>query len=128
MYKQLLAGLVGLVLFTLIMAACSIKDTGGAPAGPTVNMTSSLFAVTTKKVGKGETLTMINPSSQPHTIANGTWDGSTPKPAKEPNAPPVSNVNVQPGSSITVGPFNTAGSYKFYCTIHPGMMLTVIVS
>jgi plastocyanin len=62
-----------------------------------------------------------------HTISNGTWDNGTPKPTKEPGAPLVDNVSVGGNSSATIGPFASAGTFKLYCTIHPGMNLTVIV-
>jgi plastocyanin len=29
--------------------------------------------------------------------------------------------------SVTVGPFTTPGTYHLYCTIHPGITLTIIV-
>jgi plastocyanin len=30
-------------------------------------------------------------------------------------------------NTATVGPFTTAGTYHIFCTIHPGMSLTIIV-
>lgn len=48
------------------------------------------------------------------------------RPANEPGAPTVSNVQVN-GKSIEVGPFTTAGTYHIYCVVHQGMNLTVVV-
>src|SRR5207302_1382519 len=41
-------------------------------------------------------------------------------------APVVKDRQVN-GGSITIGPFNTAGTFSMYCTVHPGMTLKVIV-
>jgi plastocyanin len=47
---------------------------------------------------------------------------------RENGAPVVNNVQISGnGSSQAIGPFNTPGSFHLYCTIHPGMNLTVIV-
>jgi len=45
---------------------------------------------------------------------------------KETNAPSV-NVQLNGNDQQTIGPFAAAGTYHLYCTIHPGMNLTVIV-
>jgi plastocyanin len=50
------------------------------------------------------------------------------KPAKESTAPTVSNLQFNSaGQSMSVGPFNTAGTYHLYCSVHLNMNLTVIV-
>ena len=59
-------------------------------------------------------------------IRNGMWVNNTPHPATEAGTPTVGNIQVY-GNSIEIGPFNTAGTYHIYCTVHPGMNLTVIV-
>ena len=47
---------------------------------------------------------------------------------QESGAPVMNNVQISGnGSSQVIGPFNTPGTYHFYCTVHPGMNLTVIV-
>jgi hypothetical protein len=66
-------------------------------------------------------LLLVDDVSVLHILANGTA-----KPASEPGAPTVNNVQVN-GNSIQIGPFNTAGTYHIYCTVHQGMNLTVIV-
>jgi plastocyanin len=49
-------------------------------------------------------------------------------PAAEPGAPTVSNVQfTSAGQSQSIGPFNTAGAFHFYCSVHSGMNLTVTV-
>ena len=61
-----------------------------------------------------------------HMLANGSWQHGGPHPADEPGAPKVNNVLVN-GNSVEIGPFTTVGTYHIYCTIHPGMNLTIIV-
>jgi plastocyanin len=61
-----------------------------------------------------------------HIFANGTWNSGQPAPGAEPGAVPVSNLNIDNGS-VKVGPFTTLGTYHIYCTVHPGMSLTIIV-
>jgi plastocyanin len=45
---------------------------------------------------------------------------------KESGAPTVNNVQVT-SSTVSIGPFITAGTYHILCTVHPNMNLTVIV-
>jgi hypothetical protein len=71
-------------------------------------------------------LLLVDDVSVLHILANGSWQNGTAKPASEPGAPTVNNVQVN-GNSIQIGPFNTAGTYHIYCTVHQGMNLTVIV-
>jgi hypothetical protein len=49
-----------------------------------------------------------------------------PQPRAETGAPPVNNVQIN-DNTVVLGPFNTPGIYHLYCTVHPGMTLTVIV-
>jgi len=53
--------------------------------------------------------------------ANGSQNTSA-----EPGAPAVNNITVNSGS-LTPGPFNTAGIYHIYCTIHKDMNLAILV-
>ncbi|GLV56420.1 hypothetical protein KDH_32610 [Dictyobacter sp. S3.2.2.5] len=89
-------------------------------------MGASTFIETEVTVPKGQKLDLIDNVAAPHVIKNGTWNGSTPDPTTESGAPTVS-ANFTGGDKQTVGPFNTAGTFKLYCTIHGGMKLTVIV-
>jgi len=126
MHKKVLFTLFALMIFTVILGACSIKDVSQLQKGVTAEMGPTKFLQPEVKVKKGDKLTLANTSGVNHIITNGTWDGSTQKPAKEDGAPTV-NVNSSSGS-VQVGPFNTAGTFKLYCTIHQGMNLTVVVS
>jgi len=71
-------------------------------------------------------LNLVDDAASTHIIANGTWNGTTPKPATESGAPTVNKTYIG-NDSGTIGPFNTAGTFKLYCTVHPGMNLTLNV-
>lgn len=100
-----------------------------AAQGPnTVGLAASTFAQTSITIKKGENITLVNQTSGVHIIANGTWQGNTPDPQTETGAPVVSNAMFSSqNQSMAVGPFNTAGTFHYYCSVHPAMNLTVIV-
>ncbi len=126
MYKKILVGFLVFSLLTTMLAACAIYDEASLPQGPTAHMAGASFLVSSVKVPKGQMLTLIDDSTAQHIIKNGTWNGSTPEPKTESGAPTV-DVTLNGNDSATIGPFNTAGTYQLYCTIHPGMNLTVNV-
>ncbi len=90
-------------------------------------MNDTNFVQSSITIKKGDSVTLVADTFVPHTVANGTWENGTPQPSKEPGAPVVDNVSVGGNSSGTIGPFTGAGSFKLYCTVHPGMNLTVVV-
>lgn len=123
--KKLFGTFILLSLFAVLISACSVG--GNTATGPNpVHMDSISFTKPSITIKKGESITLINDEAPPHIIANGTWDDSTPKPATETGAPKT-NMQVDGFGSGKVGPFNTAGTFKLYCTVHPGMKMTVIV-
>jgi plastocyanin len=126
MSKKILVGFLVLSLLTVMLAACSIYDEATQPKGPEAHMAGASFIESSVNVKKGDMLTLVNNSTAEHIIKNGTWDGSTPKPGTESGAPTV-DVTLNGNDSSTIGPFNTAGTFELYCTIHPGMKLTVKV-
>ncbi len=79
-------------------------------------------------ISKGSSLNLIDDVAVTHIIGNGSWVNGVIKPAIEPGAPTVNNLTFNSaGQSMTVGPFNTAGTYHLYCSVHPNMNLTIIV-
>ncbi len=124
--KKILFGMITFALLTVVLAACTIRDEAAIPAGPSVHLGAADFIQKTITLKKGDALTLINDSASPHIVVNGTWDGSTQKPSKEAGAPTV-NLNFTGNDTKSAGPFNTAGTFKLYCTIHGGMNLTVTV-
>jgi len=126
MYKKILVGFLVFSLLTTMLAACAIYDEASLPQGPQAHMAGASFLVPSVKVPKGQMLTLVDDSTAQHIIKNGTWNGSTPQPKSESGAPTV-NVTLNGNDSAAIGPFNTAGTFQLYCTIHPGMNLTVNV-
>ena len=127
----LAAGGVGLVLGALLAATITAANpaTSGnaAPvAVGTVHMTAVSFASPTVVVAKGDMLHLVDDGAATHIFRNGSWDGSAAHPAAEPGAPQVNDVMITHGA-VDIGPFNTAGTFHIYCTVHPGMSLTIIV-
>jgi plastocyanin len=116
---------------TVVIAACasisSATNVDVGTSGNQVHMNDANFVQASITIKKGESITLVADTLVSHTISNGTWGNGMPKPAKEPGAPLVDNVSVGGNSSTTIGPFASAGTFKLYCTIHPGMNLIVIV-
>lgn len=126
MYKKLLIAIITFGLLSFVLSACAIRDAGNGPVGPTVHMGGSSFIQTTVTLHKGDTLNLVDDTGSPHIVVNGSWDGTTAKPANEAGAPSV-NLHFNGNDNGSAGPWNTAGTFHLYCTIHPGMNLTVIV-
>ncbi len=128
-----LSALAGLVVGALLIgglvatAAPGSVSATGAGGEPTVHMGPGNFVTSSVNVPKGSKLLLVDDGTFLHILANGTWRGSTAQPEQQPGAPVVNNVQVN-ANSVDIGPFNTAGTYSIYCTIHPGMTLTIVVS
>ena len=127
MYKKILVGLLIFSVLTVILASCAIYDEASVPKGPEAHMAAASFIQSSVTIKKGDSLTLVDDSSAKHIINNGTWNGNTPNTKVESGAPAV-NVTLNGNDSATVGPFNTSGKFQLYCTIHPGMNLTVNVT
>jgi plastocyanin len=128
MSKKLFA-IVGVcsVVMTLILVGCSenVAVTSSAPNQVHMNVTN--FVQSSITIKKGESITLIDDAQDSHIIANGKWENGTAKPQNEPGAPQVANLQISGSGQGTIGPFTTAGTFHFYCSIHPGMSLTVVV-
>jgi len=77
-------------------------------------------------VAKGSSLQVVPAAPSFHNLINGSWVNGSQVPMKESGAPTVNNVQVT-SSTVSIGPFTTAGTYHILCTVHPNMNLTVIV-
>lgn len=131
-----------LAISSILLAACARPGTTSSTAskggssnegnnggGNTVHMGPATFVQSSITISKGSKLTLVDDVAVPHIITNGMYDASgAPKPAKEPGAPTVNNVQFNTsGDSKDIGPFTTAGTYHLYCTIHVNMNLTITV-
>jgi hypothetical protein len=126
-----LAALGGFVLGALLVALLVQSTPATSSASvvngtPVVHLGVSTFVQSSITIPKGSNLQLIDDGSFPHILRNGRWENNTPHPATEVGAPSIQGVQVN-GNSSESGPFNTAGTFHIYCTIHPGMNLTVIV-
>jgi plastocyanin len=141
--KVLVLVLSILALGSVLLAACARPGTpssntgntgtstpgggGGGCASGSVHMDASNFVQKCVNISKGSKLTLIDDVQVLHIITNGMWDNSgTPHQAVEPGAPTVNNVTIS-GGSADIGPFNTAGTFHIFCTVHVGMNLVVNV-
>lgn len=130
--RPALGVMLGLMLGALLIGVIAQPPAGGSvgasKAGTkAVHLTPDRFAPDIIALHKGDTLTIVDDAPVPHTITNGAWSGDNkPIPGVEPGAPIIKNVDLN-NNTATVGPFTTAGTYHIYCTIHPGMSLTIIV-
>ena len=134
--------LIILALGSVVLAACARPGTpeanaggstptstggSGGCAGTTVHMSSSNFVQNCANIPKGSKLTLVDDVQVLHIISNGMWDASGNQvTTKEPGAPIISNVNIN-GGQADIGPFNTAGTYHIYCSVHVNMNLVVTV-
>jgi plastocyanin len=128
--KKLIAIFVALGLLIVLTAASCAGSGGGASGGggPSVHMGETTFLQSSITISKGSSLNLIDDVPVLHIIGNGSWVNNVTKPAIEPGAPVVNNVQISSaGQSIIVGPFNTAGTFHLYCSVHLNMNLTVIV-
>jgi len=133
--KKFVLSLVVLSLLAAFLTACggstgssSSSSSGSSSSGmPTVHMNGNNFAQSSITISKGQSLMLVDDASAVHIIANGSWSNGSAQPKQESGAPVVNNLQFNGNDSHTIGPFNTAGTYHLYCSVHPGMNLTVIV-
>lgn len=135
--KKFLAALVALSFITVFIVGCgTVASANSGSSNSGSNASSSItdvhlgyttFLQSSVTINKGGSIKLIDDASSIHIISLGSWVNGKPVPAVERGAPQVNNVEVTNQNSLTIGPFTTAGTYHLYCSIHPGMNLTVIV-
>ncbi|GAC1381438.1 MAG: hypothetical protein NVSMB33_08150 [Ktedonobacteraceae bacterium] len=123
--KKLIAAFVLFSLVAMFVVACGSSASGSGCSG--VHMGENNFLQSSITIRKGSSINLIDDVQVPHIVTNGSWSSNNDaKPGKESGAPAV-NQQFNGGDNYMIGPFNTAGTYHLYCTVHPGMNLTVIV-
>lgn len=131
--KKLIMAFLFLGLVSILFVACGGSSTGSSNSGSgsdsanTVHMTSDNFAQPSITISKGSSITLMDDTAVVHIISNGSWVNGNPQPKAESGAPTVSALQFNGNDSHTIGPFNTAGTYHYYCTVHQNMNLTVVV-
>ena len=92
----------------------------------TLHVEANGFLQSSITLPKGDKLVLVSDSSEKHRFYNGIWQNGTPIIQQEPGAPLVNGV-VMTTNNVTIGPFNTAGTFHIFCTLHTGMELTITV-
>jgi plastocyanin len=85
--------------------------------GPTVEVEGLSFAPSVENVAVGETVTWSNTGDSRHTV--------TPEPLAD-GTDPWESTPLDPGQTF-VQTFNTAGTYQYFCSIHPDRMTGSVV-
>jgi plastocyanin len=129
-----------LIVLTLALVACGGNGGNGGNRGNNggggneasdnpnvVLMDPTKFIPDAVTIAAGSSVTLDSNAFVPHFIANGTWDGDTAVADREEGAPVMDNVQLKGGEDGTIGPFTESSTFQYYCTIHPGMNLTVTV-
>jgi len=125
--------LLGLgLLGTIAILACA------SPAGPPRAITIKGFAFTpaTIEVAKGTTVTWTNEDTFPHTVTTGiapptfpplpSGASPTPFPSLASGDGRVNSGRVEPTKTFSFT-FNEAGTFNYFCAVHPAMLATITV-
>lgn len=118
--------LKGFVFMALSIAMLGLLGACGSSNQNQVHMNETSFVEKSITIQKGESVTLVNDSPAIHVIENGSWVDGMQLPKDESGAPQI-HASVDGNVSQIIGPFNTAGTFHLYCTVHPDMNLTVIV-
>ena len=116
-----------------MMGASNATNATGASGGNTTNsvsivsgastLTTDAYSPNPIQVSVGTTVTWTNNDSQPHTVTS----GSNGQPDNKFNSSPNFNPLLNPGQTFSFT-FTEEGNYPYFCTLHPNMVGTVIVS
>src|SRR5215210_5287113 len=87
------------------------------------SLTTDAFSPNPIQVSVGNTVTWTNNDSQPHTVTSGSNGQPDNKFNSSPNFSPLLN----PGQTFSFT-FTQAGTYPYFCMLHPNMVGTVSVS
>jgi plastocyanin len=113
-----------ILLPLLALAACGQPTTGPNE----VSMVAADFSTSSITVKVGQAVHFTDPAGTggTHTICLGT-DGTCDKGAKGPQALQSPGFTINAGDAAKDVTFDTPGTYKITCSIHPSMNLTVTV-
>jgi plastocyanin len=121
-YKSIAAMMLLVVVLGTLLVACNGSSSNQ------VHMNETNFEQTSITVNKGENVTFVNDSDVIHAIDYGRWLDTTQIPDTEIGAPDIGAASsMNPNATVVIGPFNKTGTFHYYCTVHPGMNLTVLV-
>jgi plastocyanin len=115
---------ITVIAIMIVMTGCSNKSSystappsGGTPGANEVWMQSLAFNPAAKTISVGTTITWTNKDNTTHTVTSGV-----------PGAPDgmFNSGNLNNGGTFSFK-FGTAGTFKYYCTIH-GVMMTATMT
>ena len=86
MFKKILIGVIVSSLLMVLVTACGIRE-ASTTGGPTVHMGADFFLQPSIAIHIGDTLTLVDDSTAPHLITNGSWINGLATPGKETGAP-----------------------------------------
>jgi plastocyanin len=118
------AGVLLALVLLLTLAACGQRTTGPNE----VSMVAADFSTTSITVKVGQAVHFTDPAGTgaTHTICLGT-DGTCDSGARGPHALQSPGFTMNSGDPAKDVAFDTPGTYKVTCSIHPSMNLTVTV-
>lgn len=103
------------MMAVLAAALIACSDDGSGPGGETVTveMRDNSFSPTPRSVSAGTTVRWVNQGTVQHNTTSETdlW----------------ASQNLQPGASFSRR-FDSAGTFPYECTLHPGMTGTIVVN
>lgn len=112
----------GLIVLTLavLLTACGSDDTAAQPQAETVEISVAQFQFQpgTIEVPVGTTVTWNNSDRILHTVTAGTPDNPTPE---------IFDGLLDDAGSTFSFTFTEAGTFDYYCDIHPHMVGTITV-
>src|SRR5258707_3655503 len=123
------AGLIlgAFLIGTIAQAPAAGGSATGQAGSATVHLTAARFAPDIVALHKGDRLIIVDDGPVPHTLTNGSCSADHPPlPGVEPGAALGNDVPLD-HQPVPTGPTTQPGTYHLYCTIHPGMNLTVVV-
>lgn len=130
-FTSALTGAICILFGAILLGALQqpepvIATTSNGP--PTVQLLTGSFSQSSITIAKGSKLTLIDSGAYHHNISDGSWINGQPTFARQSGEPFVKNRDINAvGATIVTGPFTIAGTYHLFCSIHSGMMLTIIV-
>lgn len=133
-FRMLLSTVGGIVAGAILMAllvqeapAQIISSTTYTNGVPTVHMAVGSFEQSSVTISKGSKLLLVDDGNYHHELNMGSWVNGQPVSESLPGEPTLANGKSIYNGNFTLGPFSIAGTYHLYCSIHTGMMLTIIV-
>jgi plastocyanin len=119
--RQLLrAGLLTVIAGITLIACASAgtpQATSAGPSAATVDIKAFAFGPASVTITKGQSVKWTNSDGTPHTVSSGTPPTKDGKFDRE-----IANAG---SATIT---FDTAGTFTYFCNIHPAMTGTVVVN